>query len=90
MSPAIGAPITGPMVWTAEDLRRSSDWIRPLTPAELDDLDAALRAAQRRGRSWPTMTREDFPLSRLASSLAEVSRELEDGRGLVPLRGIPV
>ncbi len=90
MSPAIGAPITGPMAWTGEDLRRSSAWIRPLTPAELDELDAALRAAQRRGRSWPAMTREDFPLSRLATSLAEVSRELEDGRGLVLLRGIPV
>ena len=36
------------------------------------------------------MTREDFAIPGLARSLAEVARELEDGRGLVLLRGLPV
>ena len=36
------------------------------------------------------MTRDDFPIPRFARSLAEVGRELEDGRGLVLLRRIPV
>ncbi|RPH78460.1 MAG: hypothetical protein EHM88_15950 [Candidatus Rokuibacteriota bacterium] len=83
-------PISGPMVWTSEDLCRSTDWIRTLTAAETDELDAALRAVQRRGLGWQAMTRDDFAIPRLAASLAEVSRELEDGRGLVLLRGIPV
>jgi hypothetical protein len=83
-------PISGPMVWTSEDLRRSTDWIRTLTAAETDELDAALRAVQRRGLGWQAMTRDDFAIPRLATSLAEVSRELEDGRGLALLRGIPV
>jgi hypothetical protein len=78
------------MVWTDEDLRRSRDWMRTLTAAETDELDAALRAVQRHGLDWQAMTRDDFAIPRLAASLAEVSRELEDGRGLVLLRGIPV
>jgi Taurine catabolism dioxygenase TauD, TfdA family len=82
--------ISGPMVWTSEDLRCSTDWIRTLTAAETEELDAALRAVQRRGLGWQTMTRDDFAIPRLAASLAKVSRELEDGRGLVLLRGIPV
>jgi hypothetical protein len=45
---------------------------------------------QRRGLGWQTMTRDDFAIPRLAAALAEVSRELEDGRGLVLLRRIPV
>ena len=90
MSTTTATPITGPMVWTSEDLRRSTDWIRTLTALETDELDAALRAVQRRGLGWQTMTRDDFAMPRLASALAEVSRELEDGRGLVLLRGIPV
>jgi hypothetical protein len=90
MSPTTAAPISGPMVWTGEDLRRSTDWIRTLTPAETDELDAALRAVQRRGLDWRAMTRDDFPIPRLAASLAEVSRGLEDGLGLVLLRRIPV
>src|SRR5262245_53966650 len=36
------------------------------------------------------MTRADFPIPRLARALAEVSAELEDGRGLVLLRRLPV
>jgi hypothetical protein len=83
-------PITGSMVWTGEDLRSTTDWVRAITTAEVDELDTALRAVQRRGLPWQTMTREDFTIPRLASSLAEVSRELEDGRGLVLLRRLPV
>jgi Taurine catabolism dioxygenase TauD, TfdA family len=90
VSATLRAPLDGPMVWRGEDLARSTEWIRALTPAEVDELDAALRAVQRRGLDWPAMTRADFPLDRLARSLAEVSAELEDGRGLVLLRRIPV
>ena len=90
MSTTTATLLSGPMVWTDEDLRRSRDWMRTLTAAETDELDAALRAVHRRGLDWQAMTRDDFAIPRLAASLAEVSRELEDGRGLVLLRGIPV
>ncbi len=90
MSVTSARAIAGPMVWRGEDLARSTDWIRAVTPGEVDELDAALRAVQRRGLGWRTVTREDFALPGLARSLAEVARELEDGRGLVLLRGLPV
>ena len=90
MSVTSARPIAGPMVWQGEDLARSTDWIRTVTPAEIDELDAALRAVQRRGLGWRAVTREDFALPGLARRLAEVARELEDGRGLVLLRGLPV
>jgi len=90
MSVTTAEPLAGPMVWRGEDLARSTDWIRAVTPAEVDELDGALRAVQQRGLTWPKMSREDFPIPRLAASLGEVARELEDGRGLVLLRGIPV
>ena len=82
--------LTGPEVWRGEDLARSTDWIRTLTAAEVDELDGALRAVQRRGLDWPKLTREDFPIPGLAGTLASVSRDLEHGRGLVLLRRIPV
>jgi Taurine catabolism dioxygenase TauD, TfdA family len=90
VSATLNVPLAGPMVWRGEDLARSTDWIRALTPADIEELDAALRAVQRRGLDWATMTRDDFPIPGLARSLAEVSAELEDGRGLVLLRRIPV
>jgi hypothetical protein len=45
---------------------------------------------QGRGLAWRDMTQQDFAIPRLAASLAEVRRELEDGRGVVLLRRIPV
>jgi hypothetical protein len=90
VSATIAQPITGPMVWRGEDLTRSTNWIRAITAAEVEELDGALRAVQGRGLDWREMTRDDFPLPRFSRSLAEVGRELEDGRGLVLLRRIPV
>jgi Taurine catabolism dioxygenase TauD, TfdA family len=90
VSATLEAALAGPMVWRGEDLARSTGWIRAVTPAEVEELDAALRAVQRRGLDRSTMTRDDFPIPGLARSLADVSAELEDGRGLVLLRRIPV
>lgn len=83
-------PIVGPEVWCGADLAASTDWIHRLTDAEVADLEAGLRAVQRRGLDWPRLTREDFPVPGLAASLARISHALEHGRGLVLLRRIPV
>jgi TfdA family taurine catabolism dioxygenase TauD len=83
-------PIEGPEVWRGEDLARSTDWIRTLTTVEQDELDGALRATQKRGLGWRELRREDFVIPALARTLADVSQQLEHGRGLVLLRRIPV
>ncbi len=90
MSMMTANPIPGPAAWRGEDLARRTDWIWPITDADAEELDAALHAVKRRGLDWPALTRDDFPIPRFARSLTEVSRELEDGRGLVLLRGVPV
>ena len=90
MATLTARPITGPVAWHGRDLEREKDWIRPISPAAVAELDAALRAVQTRGLRWRDITREDFPLRGLATELAEVSRELEHGRGVVLLRGLPV
>jgi len=90
MNVSSAQPIVGPMVWQGADLERSTDWVRRLTAPEIDELETALRAAQRRGPGWQTTAREDFAIPRVDRLLEEVSRELEDGRGLVVLRGLPV
>jgi hypothetical protein len=83
-------PIRGACAWTGEAMARSTGWIRTLDPAAVDELDAALRTARAAGRAWHEITREHFPLPTLGPRLAEVARELEDGAGLVTLRGLPV
>ena len=90
MSLTMAQPIPGIVAWRGDELAASSDWIRIITTPELNELDDALRSVQRRGLAWRDMTRDDFPIPHLAASLADVRRELEDGRGVVLLRRIPV
>lgn len=83
-------PLGGPAAWTGADLARSTDWIWPISAAAVGELDAALAHVERRGIPWRSIRKDDFPLGELARTLVEVQRELEDGRGVVLLRGLPV
>lgn len=83
-------PIGGACAWRGEAMARSSRWVRHLDEAAVAQLDRALQGARERGLAWRDTTRERFPLPGLDGLLADVSRELEDGSGLVTLRGLPV
>src|SRR4051794_31822080 len=86
----IGEPVRGPAVWTREELSRDRSWIRPLAREEADELVSAVHDAERRGCELLELSPERFPLPRLAPRLAEIAGELENGRGMVQLRGLPV
>src|SRR5262249_2084661 len=87
---AIGQLIHGPFVWRGEDLAGADDWIRPLPDAAVAELDAALRLVQQRGLHWRGRRKKGFPHPGVSAELAQVNRNLEWGRGLVLLRGLPV
>ncbi len=81
-------PLTGPQAWVGRDLATSDSWIWPLSPADLTEIDTALRRVE--GRPWRDIRRDHFPLPGLSVRLAAAAEELESGRGLVTLRGLPV
>ncbi len=83
-------PLTGRGVWTGTELARSGDWIRTLDAGQIGEIDAALGALKRTGAPLLGFQRQDFPLPRSAALLADISDELENGRGAVRLRGLPV
>ena len=82
--------ITGPSAWYGRDMAKTDEWIRPFTAADVDELDAALRATQRAGFDIIRITRREFPLPTLGPALDALRGELLHGRGFVLLRGIPV
>jgi Taurine catabolism dioxygenase TauD, TfdA family len=81
-------PLTGPSVWQGKDIARSSRWVRTLTQEHVAELDAALKAV--RGRDWSEIRREDFPLPGLEALIDDIRDELENGSGILKLRGFPV
>jgi hypothetical protein len=82
--------LSGPEAWLGRDMAASTDWIRPFSSRAIDEIDAALRGVQRRGLVWPKFGREDFPLPTFARAIVDVLDELENGRGFLLLRGLPV
>jgi hypothetical protein len=84
------APLTGACVWHGRDMAQSRRWIRELAPDAIAEIDAAVRAVRRRNLAWPAIARADFPLPRSQRLLADIRDELENGSGMVQLRGLPV
>ncbi len=90
MAMTVAQPLGGPAAWRGEELARTTDWIWLVSDAAAAELDAALRAVKARGLAWRDITRESFPLPDFGRTLVAVRDELEDGRGVVLLRGLPV
>ena len=83
-------PLTGPCVWTGEEIKNSTRWIRDFPASGAVALDAALAAVNKAGLEWSQITRKDFPLGGLDGLLADIADELENGVGIMKLRGFPV
>ena len=81
-------PIQGPAAWNGADLERSGDWISTLNDTHRREIAAALERVK--NRPLFTFGRAEFPLFTTADLLGEIGEELENGRGMVRLRGLPV
>ena len=84
-------PISGPSVWRGADLAPHPErWIRRFTPAEVAELDAAIRAFQASGVELGAIAPASFPLPALGPVLRDVLQQLLDGSGFAMLRGLHV
>jgi hypothetical protein len=81
-------PIGGACVWHGSDMGHSARWQRQLSPAQLAEIDRAVAAARARGVRWEDMEAADFPLPSFVPLAAEIRAELEEGCGLLLLRGL--
>ena len=83
-------PITERSVWSARELDADPSWRHVLDPSELAELDAALDRVRAKGLRPGAFEREDFPLPGLGARIETLVDEVENGRGVALLRGIPV
>ena len=68
----------------------SQDWAYRISDQDQDELLAAVDAFRKRRLPLPDVNRENFPLNKLKDVLADIRRELIDGRGLVMVQNFPV
>ena len=81
-------PITGACVWRGSEMAGSPRWQRRLSPAQLEEIDRAVAAATARGLGWEEMMPADFPLPSFAPLVDDIRIELEEGGGILLLRGL--
>lgn len=90
MNMILNETIHGPEAWLGSELRDDSSWIHPLSDSCVKCLDEALAMATASSTPLHQMRQDDFNLGELAPQLASFSDELENGRGFLLLRGLPV
>jgi hypothetical protein len=80
--------LQGNSVWTGAQMRDNPRWIKQFPAAVLQGIDDAVRAAA--DIPWQQLTRENFPLPGSEPYFDEVREELENGSGMVKMRGLDV
>jgi alpha-ketoglutarate-dependent taurine dioxygenase len=83
-------PVVDPAAWDAETLGGIDDFAYAITDRDAEELAAGVAAFRRHGLPIENVSRDNFPLSRFAEVLADIRRELIDGRGLIMLRNFPL
>ena len=76
--------------WHAADFVGDQSWLMHFTDAEIAALDQAVAAVMARGLRFPDFGIDDFPLTGWAERLRSFADELENGRGFLLARGLPV
>src|SRR5690242_13397158 len=75
--------------WTAADVADPEAWTEHLSPAEVDELEAAVAHAAAISDDFLQIGKAEFPLPTLTGRLRSIEKELMDGRGFVRIRGLP-
>jgi len=89
-TPVFATPIRHPSAWTVADFRSPADYSVDLDAAQLRDIAAAMRRINAAGIGLDGLQREHFEVPSLRPFVEEIRRQVEDGRGFVLLRGLPV
>lgn len=83
-------PIDLPCAWHGSTMVESDRWIRSLSDDHVAEIDDGLARFTAGAFPWQDADDVTFPLDGLRSLLTGVADELEDGSGVVLVRGLPV
>jgi hypothetical protein len=80
--------LQGVCVWRGAEMSNNRRWIKEFPAEVLEQIDAAVH--QVKGVDWKRVDRHNFPLPGAEPFFDDVREELENGSGMVSLRGLDV
>ncbi len=90
MRPLPTSPIRSRAAWRPADFEGDDSWIIPISEEIAEEISTAVELCKRKGVSAYTATVDDFVAPKLRHLLMGVAEELDQGRGFVLLRGMPM
>lgn len=90
MDEILRQPVASPVAWSATDMANPATWTYQLASSQVAELESALAHARQTGRGGYDIRREDFPLPNLVESIKAWIAEIEDGRGFLVVKGMPI
>jgi hypothetical protein len=90
VTPLYAAPIDHPNAWKVADFETPAHYTIELTATQLRDIERAMRQIKAAGLGLDDLQRGHFELPSLAPVIGEIRHQIEDGRGFVLLRRLPV
>ena len=88
--PSLPPEIKGRSAWYGAELKKSTDWIKHLSEAEIAEVESATRELAESTFDLTSIRTDDFPLPTLGPSLHELLEEVLSGRGFVLIQTLPV
>src|SRR5262245_9149296 len=83
-------PLSGPQVWYGPEMAARTDWIRPLTTPEIDELETAVMRLDATGIDIAAIGPNDLDVPGLQRLVEEIRAAVLHGRGFHFVRGIPL
>lgn len=84
----VRSPVTGPGAWKGPELERGTDWLVPLAEEHRRELRDVVTQARADDVGLAEIDRDTFPLPVCTPLIRDIRRQIEDGLGLVVLRGL--
>jgi len=90
LTPVYAAPIDHPSAWKVADFKTPADCTIELDATHLRDIEHAMRQLKAAGLGLDDLRRGHFEVPSLQPVIDEIRYQIEDGRGFVVLRRLPV
>lgn len=78
--------LQGACVWKGAEISRSPRWVKAFPAVLAEQIDQALERVK--DLEWRKVNRDNFPLPEATAFFDEVREELENGSGMVQIRGL--
>lgn len=80
--------LQGACVWNGVAMQTNPRWVKVFPPAVLDEIDVAVDKLG--DTDWTKVNCDNFPLPSANAFFDDVREELENGSGMVKIRGLDV